>query len=152
MAENVSLKISVDGIGEYLNGMLDRTKLVRGWLNRVAYPMIIKAQQMRWMTEGASEGEGWAPINPRYAKWKLKKFADYPGGGRKTLIATSRLVKGMTGENLSDHYKLVTDRTLEVGTTINYARYVNETRNIVELGPETVDSLVQGLKDYILGE
>ena len=151
MADNVSLSISVDGIGDYLKGMLDRAGLVRGWLNRVAYPMIIKAQQMRWMTEGASEGDGWAPLkNESYRKYKLKKYRDYPGGGRKLLIATGRLYQGMDGENTADHYKLVTDTSLEVGTTVSYAKYVNETRNIVDLGPETVDALVSGLSDYII--
>ncbi len=150
MADNVSLTISVDGIGDYLKKMISRAGQVRGWLNRVAYPKIIKAQQMRWITEGASEGDGWAPINPTYARYKLRKYADYPGAGRKLLIATGRLYQGMTGENRADHYKLATETTLEVGTTVSYAKYVNETRNIVELSPETVESLVSGLSEYIM--
>lgn len=151
MADNVSLKISVDGIAKYLEGMADRTKLVKGWLNRVAYPKIIKAQRKRWMTEGASEGSKWKPLNPRYAKYKLKKFMDYPGSGRKMLVATGKLVDSMTGDSTTDHYKLVTDRSLEVGTKLSYARYVNEDRNFVELSKETVDDLVKGLNEYILG-
>lgn len=151
MADNVFLKISEDGIKDYLGGMLNRANLVRGWLNRVAYPKIIQAQRRRWMTENESEGGKWEPLNPSYALRKLRKYRDYPGGGRKMLVATGRLVDGMTGDNTRDHYKLVTETTLEVGTTVSYARYVNEKRNIVDLSQETMDDLVDGLKDYLLG-
>ena len=150
MADNVSLKINVDGIGDLFKGMLDRAKVPRGYLNRVAYPVIIKAQQMRWMTEGASEGDGWAPLNPSYAKYKLRKYVDFPGGGRHMLVATNRLADGMMGKNMADHYKLVTDTSVEVGTTIPYAKYVDEKRNITDLSPETISELADGLRDYIV--
>lgn len=151
MADNISLGISMDGIGDVLRGMIDRAGTVRGWLNRVAYPKIIAAQRQRWMTEGASEGDGWEPLTPKYARYKLKKFASYPGAGQKLLIATNRLVNGMTGDNRNDHYKLVTETRLEVGTTVPYGKYVNERRNIVDLGPDTVSELTDGLRDYIMG-
>jgi phage gpG-like protein len=159
VADNVELRIDVDGIGKYLKGMLSRTQQVRGWLNRNAYQIIKNAQYMRWMTEGASEGEGWAPLNPKYAKYKLKKFRDYPGQGRKMLVATGRLASAMTGGKRTsqasiagDAYKLATDTSLEVGTTISYAKYVNEARNIVELSPETVQALEDELRDYLVGK
>jgi hypothetical protein len=151
MADNIKLTVSVDGIRDRLSGMLNRAGLVRGWLNRVAYPKIIAAQRRRWITEGGSEGQVWAPLNPMYATRKLRKFADYPGGGRKMLIATGRLVDGMTGDNTADHYKMVTDRTLETGTTIDYARYVSEKRNIVDLSEETKQDLIEGLSKYLRG-
>ncbi len=66
------------------------------------------------------------------------------------LVATGRLVDGMTGDNTGDHYKLVTETTLEVGTTINYAKYVNERRNIVDLSEATIKTLTDGLADYIV--
>lgn len=150
MADTIGLKISVDGISEYFKGLSSRAGLVRGWLNRVAYPTIIAAQRMRWVSEGASEGASWRPLNPSYAMRKLKRYASYPGSGRKVLIATGRLVGGMTGDNQADHYKLVTDTRLEVGTTIPYAEYVNEDRNISDLGPATVADLDQKLRDYLL--
>lgn len=151
MADGVSLKISQDGIGDLLKGMLSRAGLVRGWLNREAYPRVIKVQQMRWMTEGGSEGDGWAPLEPKYAKYKLRKFADYPGGGRKMLIATNRLANGVMAVNLSDHYKLVTETSLETGTTIPYAKYVDAKRNFTTLSQETIDTLVASLQDYLAG-
>ncbi len=131
--------------------MLDRSKLPRGWLNRYAYPMIINAQRMRWTSEGTSEGEQWAPLkSKRYAAWKLRKYADSPGGGRHLLIARSRLAQGAMGDNTADHYKLVTDTTLEVGTTIDYAKYVNDARNFTNLGPDTMKQLSDSLAEYIM--
>lgn len=150
MADSIALKVSLDGISEYFNKMIDRTKLVRGWLNRVAYPTIIQAQRMRWVSEGASEGASWVPLNPSYAMRKLRRYANYPGAGRKLLIATGRLVGGVTGDNPNDHYKLVKDTSLEVGTTINYAEYVNEVRNFTDLGDATTQHLAEQLSEYIL--
>lgn len=152
MADNVQVRISFDGIGNTLRGMLDRGNLVRGWLNRYAYPAIIAVQRQRWMSEGASEGAGWAPLNPTYARYKLRKFADFPGGGRKMLIATGKLVDGMTGDNMADHYKLVTTTKLEVGTLVSYAKYVNEKRNIVDLSEATIEKLSKSLNDYLTGK
>lgn len=147
----MKLSFSKTGIQDYLNGMLDRTRLVTGWLNRVAYPMIIKDQRLRWQTEGSSEGASWEPLNPRYARVKLKRFAAYPGAGRKMLVATSRLVSGMTGDNTSDHYKLVQDTRIYVGTTIAYAKFVDEKRDITQLSDSSVDEIVSGLADYLVG-
>jgi hypothetical protein len=151
MADNISLRISTDGIKKKFDSMTNKAMLAKGWLNRVAYPMIIEAQRMRWASEGASEGSAWAPLNASYAIRKLKKYKDAPGGGRKMLIATSRLVAGVTGDNTADHYKLVTDKMLMVGTRIGYAKYVNEARNFVKLGSATMKNLSDSLGEYLRG-
>lgn len=65
------------------------------------------------------------------------------------LIATGRLVAGMTGDNPADHYKLVEDKRIYVGTRIEYAKYVNEKRDIVRLGRDTVVMIQNRWKDYI---
>lgn len=104
---------------------------------------------MRWASEGSSEGTTWKPVNPRYAFQKLKKWRDAPGGGRKLLIASGRLVAGVTGENPSDHYKLVEEKRLSVGTLISYAKYVNEERNFTDLSQRTVDDIAKKLGKYI---
>lgn len=150
MADTIGLTISTDGIGNFLRGMTEKASLTRGWLNRVAYPTIINAQRMRWASENATEGSSWTALNQLYANRKLRKYASYPGAGRKMLIATGRLVAGVLGDNQNDHYKLVSDNRLEVGTTIPYAGYVNEARNFTDLGPATVADLDQRLRDYLL--
>lgn len=147
--DTIALTISVDGIRKTLSRMVGRAQLVEGWLNRVAYPMIIEAQRMRWASEGASEGDSWKPLNPRYESQKLKRFRDYPGSGRKMLIATSRLVDSVTGDSTKEHYKLVSDRSLEVGSTVPYAKFVDDERNFTELSDQTTQTIADKLSDYI---
>lgn len=151
MADSVALRISVDGASKKLQQMINRSGLARGWLNRVAYPMIIESTRMRWASEGASEGRSWPALNPAYAMAKLKRFAAYPGGGSKMLIATGRLVESMTGEDTRDHFKLVEDKRLTVGTTVGYAKYVDEMRPITVLGSQTTTNLKSSLKAYLQG-
>ena len=145
----VKLAISVNGIKNTVDGMLSRASLVSGWLNRVGYPMLIESQRMRWASEGASEGRSWAPLNPKYAIQKLKRYSSYPGGGRKLLIATGRLVAGVTGDQPADHYKLVEEKRISVGTTIPYAKYVDEARSITVLSPQTRNNIATRLGEYI---
>ena len=152
MADSIGVRISPDGAGNKLRGMLNRAGLVRGWLNRVAYPLIIEAQRIRWASEGASEGGSWPALNPAYAIYKLKKFAGYPGGGRKMLIATGRLVDSVTGDNTKEHYKLVEDKRLSVGTMVGYAKYVDEARPITKLSSATIQVLKRSLNQYLKGE
>jgi len=151
MSDNIKLDISLDGITNKLNGMLSRANLVDGWLNRVAYPQIIQHQRQRWMTEGASEGEQWKPLNPKYRLRKLSQFRDYPGAGTKMLIATGKLVDSITGDNKTDHYKIVSGKCLEMGTKVSYAKYVDETRNFTRLSDQTIEDLKAQLRAYLGG-
>lgn len=150
MANAKGAHFSVNGIADFLNGMADRAKLMTGWLNRVAYPELQKVQRARWQTEGSSEGEKWDALNPNYKTLKLRKFRDYPGGGRKMLVATSRLVGSMTGDNKTDHWKLVKGNELQMGTNVPYAGYVDDSRDITTLSEATVDRLAESARDYIV--
>ncbi len=151
MADSIGIHIDVNGINKTLTRMLDKSQKVRGWLNRVAYPKIIEAQRIRWASEGASEGDGWAELNTSYAIRKLTKFAGYPGRGRKMLIATGRLVDSVTGDDTREHYKLVTESRLEVGTLVAYAKFVDEKRNFTNLGLGTRTMLNDLLREYLGG-
>ena len=146
---NIKIDVDLGAEGGRLGGMLKRAKLVKGWLNRFAYPTVIAKQRLRWQSEGASEGSGWAPLNPKYARRKLTMFRDAPGGGRKILIATGKLVDSVTGDNTESHYKLVTDNRLETGTIVKYAGWVNEKRDFVTLSADTVQELKDSLLDYL---
>ena len=132
--------------------------MIRGWLNRKAYPEILKMQMRRWETQNNISGEGWEPwrpLNPKYAKSKLKRFADYPGGGRKMLIATGRLVDSMIGRS-REHRKTVSARSLEVSSTVPYGKYIDQgTENMVDrdissIGRKTLDDLADSLVRYLL--
>jgi hypothetical protein len=132
-----------------ISQMRDRANLAAGYLNRVVYPQILQLQLNRWRTEGASETGQWAPINPKYAQYKIRKFAAYPGGGRHLLIATGRLVDSMTKPSSRDHFKLVTNSRLEVGTKVDYASFVDEKRAIASLSKSTRDEFVRGFVRYV---
>lgn len=150
MAKNKGVHFSVNGIADHLNGMAERSKRLTGWLNRVAYPELLKVQRVRWQTEGSSEGDKWVALEPNYKRSKLKKFADYPGGGTKMLVATSRLVGSMTGDNKADHWKLVKGNQLTMGSIVPYAGYVDESRNITALSDDTVSRLARMARAYIM--
>jgi len=151
MSDNIKLDISMDGITNKLNGMIQRANLVDGWLNRVAYPALIAKTRQRWMSEGSSEGDGWKPLNAKYKLEKLRRFRDYPGAGQKMLIATSRLVNSMTGDDTGEHYKLVSNQRLEFGSRVPYAKYVDEMRSITKLSAETIEELKTQLSQYLSG-
>lgn len=141
-----------DSVSKRFERMLKNPNLVRGFLNRVAYPMIIRFQRERWQSENATEGAPWDALDPLYARSKLKRFAIYPGGGRKMLIATSRLVKGVVGDVAADHYKLVEEKRLYVGTSVPYAKWVNKQRNFTRFGNESISKIRDELKKYIASQ
>lgn len=66
------------------------------------------------------------------------------------LVATSRLVGSMTGENKADHWKLVKGTELRMGTNVPYAGYVDDSRDITTLGEATLKRLADSARDYIV--
>jgi hypothetical protein len=154
------LKIDVKSLVNHFEQMLSRARLVDGWLNRVAYREILKVQKRRWETEGSSEGVPWAPVTSlAYKTYKLKKFRDYPGAGRKSLIATGRLAYSMTQDKAlandqvraSDHGKLVAGNRLVVESFVPYGKYQEEQgRDLTTLSDDTIKRLAEGLRDYIM--
>lgn len=124
------LKQIGNGIGEQIKGYLDRARLIDGYINRVIYPTYRHRQAKRYQTENASEGTKWAPLNPDYAKRKLTKFASYPDGGRKTMIATGRMKDSVIGPG-ADHKKIGPSKgRLEVYWTTPYAVYTEDIRPV----------------------
>lgn len=154
----MSLKLDMEGMRKYFEGLISRARLIDGWLNRIAYPELLNTQRKRWQTEGASEGQTWQPISASYATSKSKRFADYPGAGQKLLIATGRLAYSMTLTSSlhdskskdGDHFKLVRQNKLEMGSFVPYAKYVNDERDITTIGHDTQQRLVRSLSDYLL--
>lgn len=154
----MKIKVDINSVTKYFESMLDRAKLVDGWLNRVAYRELLRVQKERWASEGSSEGVPWAPIQSRTRQYKLKRYRDYPGAGRKALIATGRLAFSMTLDGSlksdkaqqQDHYKMVSGQRLEMGSFVPYARYMEENgRDVTSLSKETVKGLADNLRNYL---
>ncbi len=149
---NAKLEVTHDGISEKLKTMLTRANGVSTFLQRVILPEYYKAQEERWETENASEGETWTAIKPGYAAYKKRKFASFPGGGEKLLIATGKLAFAATGRTPSDGYKLITNDSFVVGINdeaIPYGKYVAETRPIMKFSDDTVNSWKDQIARYI---
>ena len=153
------LRIVENGMQKWVDKITKRASPpdLRAWLNRYAYPQLLNVQLRRWQTEGASEGKKWAPLKPDYAKRKQTKFAAYPGGGRKMLIATARLVGSMSKTGHPDHRKMVTGNRLQLSSTVPYGEYINEgtknmpARDITTLSDATVKKFANELLKYLLG-
>lgn len=124
------------GILNRLDGMLDRQKSLRSFLDRNVYRIYQNVQRQRWMEEGASEGAHWERLNPAYAKRKLTLYKEYEGGGSKMLIATGKLYKSVIGPG-EGFRKVVTDRSLTIATTIKYAPFVDEARSFTTYSQST---------------
>lgn len=139
----------MSGIEDNIQGMLDRSKSMQSYLNRVVYKQYQNAQRKRWMTENASEGTRWSPLNPKYREYKKKKFAAFDGRGTKMLIATDRLYKSVIGPG-ADHGKLVSDKRIEITWKTPYAVYVDEKRPFTEFGEQTMEQIYDGLAQFTM--
>lgn len=135
-------------ITKRLDAMISRERAVKGYLARNVYRQYQKAQLERWKTEGKSEGVSWSTLNERYRAAKLSRFAAYPGGGRKMLIARDRLRPSIVGPH-TEHRLLVTERSIRIATVTPYASYVNEARNFSVFRRERIREWTNGVRDYV---
>lgn len=150
--DGASISEVESGVQDNLRAMISRGKSVSSYLNRVLVQKYQKAQDARWETEGASEGETWMPLDPAYAKYKRKKFASYQGAGGAMMIATGRLSSGARLKDASYGYKIVTDDSFTVGINLGalpYAKYPGVMRPYMEFSDATLADWKLGIRDYI---
>jgi hypothetical protein len=131
-----------------LDGMLNRQKAIRSFLDRNIYTMYQNVQRSRWMTENASEGTPWEKLNPSYAQSKLKKFKDFPGRGTKMMIATNTLFQSVIGPG-EGFRKVVTDRSITILTSIPYAKHADAARTFTTYSVETKKRFRKAVAQYI---
>lgn len=136
-------------IDQRLEGFLDRSKSVRAFLIRNIYPMYQNVQAKRWKTENASEGGKWQPLESGYEARKKTQFAQYPGAGKKMLIAKYKLFPSVIGPG--NGFRMVVDDTkLFLYTSTPYAEYVNAKRPFDTYTKATRAKFRRALKDYII--
>lgn len=147
------LKKVHDEITAHLNGLLDRSNAIQGYLARNFYRDYQNAQRQRWMTENASQGDRWQPLTSlSYQNSKPIRFKSYPGSGSKMMIATSRLqgsVIGIGSYGTGDHRVVTSQKKIEIETTTPYAPYAAEHRPIMEFSDEQLDEWQRNLGDFI---
>jgi len=148
------IDILKDALTPHLDGMLKRASSsgIRAYLSRVVYKQYQDAQIERWNTENRSEGPRWKRLNPAYEKSKRKRFAKYPYGGTKMLVATGRLLKSVVGTDRRYHRRVVLHYAMEILVTLPYAPNVNAERNFTQFGQRTKREILGGLKRHILGK
>jgi hypothetical protein len=137
---------------------------MRAYLNTTVYRQIQNIQMQRWVSEGGSEGQSWKPLNPRYAEWKTKKYADSPGSGKKMLIATGQLASGVIGPvdggdalglrgPYRSHLKVVSEKEIFVGVNgslVQYAYDVNQERNFSKISAQSKQWIFDGIRSFVL--
>lgn len=141
-----------NGIEKQLEGMVNRVNLLPGYLSRVVYKQYQNAQRERWQTENTTayvDGGQWAPLDPAYRAYKEKKFKDYPGGGRKILIRTKRLMDSVVGP-AQEQGVLVDERSIRILTMVPYANFVDEVRTFSNFSALFYRDVYKGIGQYLL--
>lgn len=136
------------GITNYLKALRQREKALQGFLNRNVLEMYRNLQRRRWMTENASEGKAWMPLNPGYAARKKKVYAGYPGKGTKKLIATNTLFLSVIGPG-KGFRKVTTPRSLWIATTIEYAQHVDDARSFTQWSKRSQKEITGAVADFV---
>jgi len=146
---SVSFGSKDDSVEMKLAGMIDRGKAMRSFLNRNIYRIYQNAQRKRWFTENASEGKAWDTVKEPYRTYKLKKYASYDGSGSKTMVATGALFKAVVGPS-NGQYKIVTDHSMTISTSIEYAKYADIARSFTTWGDEFKNKIKQSINDFLI--
>lgn len=150
---NVSFLRKQNDVTDRLNAMVTRARDVRSYLNTTVVRQYQTAQLNRWQTENASESDTWDSLNDRYAKWKAKKFASYPGGGKVMLVREGKLVSAATlRDGGASSYKIVTQTGIRIGINdgnLPYAKWVAGKRPFMSFGDATLSEMRAGLRAFI---
>ena len=147
---DVKLKKLEDKVSESLKSLMARGKSGKAFIQAYAYPKYLEHQMLRW----ASQNWGsWPALNPKYAEYKKRKFANYPGQGERMMIATGKLYQSVIGENKKYHVRIITENELIVGINLGgkneleYARFANELRPFMDFKTSQDKSFIKDLKE-----
>lgn len=131
------------------------------------YPVYQQLQIQRFMTENASEGTPWDSLKPEYAEYKKKKYNSFPGGGSKTLIATSTLAGAVIGpgspfQGTDKHRAIFKPYSMQIsvdasgvnaqGKPFTYPEFVAEKRPFMKFSQKSLDQLKSELQKYLIGK
>lgn len=147
----MGLKKVEDTVTNRLNEMISRGRDARAFMVRVVRPTYQNAQRKRFQTENTSEGNQWDELNPKYAKYKLKKFAGFPGGGRKINIATGKMMSSLILEESSSFSEIATNFSYIITFDVPYMKYVDEVRPVLQFRDEFYSEIKSKLRAYLGG-
>lgn len=116
----IRFRMEIAGAAEIDRGFDRFTALIDDW-SPVWEPMadaFLAIERAQFETEGAAEGDKWAPLSPAYAEWKEQHFGEMP-----ILMRTLRLYESLTDRNSPDFVFDGGERYLTLGTRVPYAIY-----------------------------
>lgn len=140
------LKKLQDNVTKTLERMTKSPSFFPQYVTRYFQPEFIEVQQRRFMTTNESEGSHWDALNPVYAAFKKRKYADSFGHGTQINIASGRLFKSLTLQQGADWQRLLSDTTVIFNFNIEYAKYVDERRPILEFAPTTLEQFKKNFR------
>jgi hypothetical protein len=117
-------------------------------------------QVKRWETRGRSEDLYWSPLSEKYAAQKRVRFAGYPEGGRRVLIATGNLLRAATLQPVGPRprgypkvtgSRLVNENSIVFAIRGPYVKYVNDKRPIIKFSKRTKQEFLKVMKRWFYG-
>jgi len=119
MPVNISFELSGGRqVETELNITIERLRSFKPLFKKIASDFR-KTQNSLFAAEGAFEGNAaWAALSPGYKEQKAKKFP-----GRKILQATGKLRTSLVTKAGEGAINNITDDSIEIGTSIEYAGY-----------------------------
>jgi hypothetical protein len=163
---NVGLTEIRNDVQTKLNNLLTQAKSTKA-MARV-YSMYQALQVERFKTEGASEKMPWDPYSSqKYAEYKKKKYAKYPGSGSKLLIATSTLAGAIIGpgapfKGIEKHRAQFLTGAMRIaveqsgvnaeGKPFTYPQRVAQIRPFMEFSDKSINKMKEELKKFLIGK
>jgi len=122
----------IDDAAERLGVLAERMRDLRALFEGTLEQTFYNAERELFASEGRVGGPGWRPLNPEYAAWKARNFP-----GQPILQRTGALYSSLTTRGAPGQYRQITDRTMELGSSLPHSDYVDHTRPIISQAPVT---------------
>ena len=179
MGDNVGITLVKNGIADRLKAMLSNAQSSQATAR--VYPIYQALQTQRFMTENASEGEQWKPLEAYYAKYKQRRYGGaritrgkrkgddwgtWPGKGTKMLIGTSTLAGAAIGpgapfEGTQNHRALFSPYMMQIsleqsgenaeGKPFVYPQYVAKVRPFMGFSQASLSQMRNAVSQFIIG-
>lgn len=155
-----------DDFSATMNKMLDNTRSAQGGFARI-YALYQRFQTDRFTSQNSSEGDPWPELSAKYADYKRKKFASFPGSGTKMMIASGTLAGAVIGpgapfSGTDRHRAVFTSTSMQIsvdmsgknaaGKDFDYAADAAEQRPFMEFSDAHLEQMKEELSQFILGQ
>lgn len=160
IAGDLNFRLSVDGqahVVERMQGMMQRVENWQPVLEEVG-DVLLDYLSTAFETGGAGTAHGWAPLSPRYSRWKAKH---YPG--KPILTRTGALRKSLTEKQGAGSLYELTKNFVAVGSDYRAGAYGlgrlhqygttrMPRRRVFDLPDHTVAMILQKLRQHVSWE